>query len=158
VSATHLGKLSYDAAIRALDVQERGVEQLRARTGTLLAASSLTASFLGAQAIQRSRGSLGTLDAFALVSLAASMLLCINVLLPKTGLVFSLSAPRMYESLFEVADDDRELYRRLIYWLEDYWQSNQARVQRLGRYYSGAAFALLLQLMFWAWALMSTIV
>jgi hypothetical protein len=64
----------------------------------------------------------------------------------------------MYESLFEVADDDRELHRRLIYWLEDYWQSNQARVEKLGRYYFGAALALLLQLMFWAWALVSTIV
>jgi hypothetical protein len=158
VSATHLGELSYDAAIRALDLQERGVEQLRARTGTLLAASSLTASFLGAQAIQHSRGSLGTLDVFALISLAVSMLLCISVLLPKSGFVFSLSAPKMYESLFDVADDDRELHRRLIYWLEDYWQTNQARVRRLGRCYSGAAFALLLQLMFWAWALVSTIV
>jgi hypothetical protein len=94
-----------------------------ARTnGTLLAASSLTASFLGAQAIRRSRESLGTLEIFALISLAASMLLCINVLLPKSGFVFSLSAPRMYESLFEVANDACELHRRLIYWLEDYWQ------------------------------------
>jgi hypothetical protein len=32
-----LAELSYNAAVRALDLQERGVEQLRARTGTLLA-------------------------------------------------------------------------------------------------------------------------
>jgi hypothetical protein len=62
-----LAEMSYDTAIRALDFQERDVEQLRGRTGTLLAASSLTASFLGAQTIQRGSG-LGTLGAFALVS------------------------------------------------------------------------------------------
>ena len=49
VSPGILSELSYDAAVRALDLQERAVEQLRARTGTLLAASSLTASFLGVQ-------------------------------------------------------------------------------------------------------------
>lgn len=53
-----LAELSYDAAVRALDVQERGVEQLRARTGLLLAASSLTASFLevGEDAVHRRHG------------------------------------------------------------------------------------------------------
>jgi len=151
-----LAELSYDAAIRALDLQERGVEQLRARTGTLLAASSLTASFLGAQTIQHS-SDLDVLDVFALISLACSVLLCIYVLLPKSGFVFSLNAPTMYESLFEVANDEREVYRRLVYWLESYWQSNQAKIDRLGRYYFGAAVILLLQLVFWSWALADTI-
>ncbi len=130
-----LAGLSYDAAIRALDLQERGVEQLRARTGTLLAASSLTASFLGAQTIQHT-GGLGTLGALALVSLAASIVLCVYVLLPKRGFVFSLSAPRMYEALFEVAEDEEEVRRRLIYWLEEYWNANQAKIDDLGRYFS----------------------
>jgi hypothetical protein len=156
MSTSALAELSYDAAIRGLDLQERGIEQLRARTGTLLAASSLTASFLGAETIQHSRG-LGVLDVLALVSLAGSMFLCIYVLLPKSGFVFSVSAPEMYESLFEVADDEHELRRRLIYWLEDYWQSNQAKIDTLGRYYFGAALMLLLQLVFWSWALADTI-
>lgn len=56
MSTRILAELSCEAAVRALDVQERAIEQLRQRTGTLLAASSLTASFLGAQAIQRAHG------------------------------------------------------------------------------------------------------
>ena len=51
--SSSLAQLSYNAALRALDGQERGLEELRARTGTLLAAASLVASFLGAQTIQR---------------------------------------------------------------------------------------------------------
>lgn len=48
MSRSVLSELAYETALRALDIQERGVEQLRARAGVLLAASSVTASFLGA--------------------------------------------------------------------------------------------------------------
>jgi hypothetical protein len=84
---------------------------------------------------------------------ACSILLCIYVLLPKSGFVFSLNAVTMYESLFEVADDEHEVRRRLVYWLEAYWQANQVKIENLGRYYLGAAAALMLQLVFWSWAL-----
>jgi hypothetical protein len=45
-------KLAYEAALRGLDKQEGLLEELRTRTGVLLAASSLAASFLGQQAFQ----------------------------------------------------------------------------------------------------------
>lgn len=45
MSASVLVELSYDAGVRALDLQERAVEQLRARTGILLAAPVIS-SFL----------------------------------------------------------------------------------------------------------------
>src|SRR5207237_5438687 len=128
----------------------------RARTGTLLAASSLTASFLGAQAIAHTIG-LGVLGGLALVSLAASIGLCVYVLLPKEGFIFSLNAPHVYEQLFAVRDDDEEVHRRLAYWLHEFWQANQIRIDELGRYYLGAAVALGFQLVFWSWALASNI-
>jgi hypothetical protein len=42
-----LAELAYDASLRRLDKQEQLLEELRARTGLLLAAASLAASFLG---------------------------------------------------------------------------------------------------------------
>ncbi|HJU25738.1 MAG TPA: hypothetical protein VJ722_03585 [Rhodanobacteraceae bacterium] len=156
MSASSLAELSYEAAVRALDIQERGIEQLRARAGTLLAASSLTASFLGAQAIQHGNG-LGSFGALGLVSLACSIVLCIYVLLPKRGFVFSVNAPTMYELLFDIADNPVEMRRRLVYWLEEYWQANQAKIDHLDRYYLGAAIALMLQLVFWSSALADSI-
>jgi hypothetical protein len=125
--STVLAELSYDAGVRALDLQERAVEQLRARTGTLLAASSLIASFLGAQTIAH-RSGLGVLGGLALVSLVASIGLSVYILLPKKEFTFSLSAPQMYEQLFAVRDDEEEVRRRLVYWLEVYWQANQDRI------------------------------
>ena len=155
MSIAPLAELSYQAAIRSLDLQERGVEQLRARTGTLLAASSLTASFLGAQAIQRN--GIGPLGVLALVSLAASVALCIYVLLPKSDLVFDIEPSRMYESLLYTATDESDIRRRLIYWLDSFWQANQGTIDALGRYYVAAAIALLLQLAFWSSALAASI-
>jgi hypothetical protein len=116
----------------------------------------LTASFLGAQAISHSSG-LGALGGLALVSLAASIGLCVYVLLPKKEFIFSLNAPQVYEQLYEVRDDEEEVRRRLAYWLEEFWQTNQGKIDELGRYYLGAAVALGAQLVFWSWSLASNI-
>ncbi len=152
-----LTELSYAAGVRALDLQERAIDQLRARTGILLAATSLTASFLGAQTVQHANG-LGTLGGLALVSLVASVGLCTYVLLPKQGFVFSLNAREMYETLFEFEEDEEEeVRRRLIYWPEEYRQHNQRKIDGLGSYFFAAAVTLLLQLIFWSWALAATI-
>lgn len=149
-------ELSYDAAVRTLDLQERAVEQLRSRTGTLLAASPLTASFLGAETIQH-QGGLDTLVVLALVALAVSIVSCVYVLLPTEGLVFSISAPATYEALYEFDDDDDEVRRRLVYWLEEYWRANNGIIEDLGRWFAAAALALTLQLLLWCVALARTI-
>lgn len=151
-----LAELAYEAALRALELQERAVEQLRSRTGTLLAASSLTASFLGALAIQHGSG-FGALDTLALLAMVASICLCVYVLLPKKNFVFSLNARGLYEQLYGFRDDPAELRRRLAYWLEEFWQANQTKVDLLGRYYLAATTALVVQLILWAAALGATI-
>ena len=46
-----LAQLAYDASLRSLDKQEELVAEIRSRTGVLLAASSLAASFLGEPAL-----------------------------------------------------------------------------------------------------------
>jgi hypothetical protein len=73
------------------------------------------------------------------------------------GLVFEISPSRIYESLFDVADETPEIHRRLAYWLEDFWHVNQVKIDILGRYYFAAAIALMLQLAFWSWALADSI-
>ena len=49
-----LEQLSYDLALRTLAQQERVLEELRARTGVLLTATAVVASFLGGRALQTS--------------------------------------------------------------------------------------------------------
>lgn len=105
-----LEKLVYESALRALDKQERLVEELRARAGIVLAASSLAVSFLGG----RSLGGAGS-EALALLSVVCFLVsvgAAIYLLLPKAGLVLAVPAAGVIDGLFAYRDDPAELYRR----------------------------------------------
>lgn len=143
-----LEKTSYDLAVRALNQQEQALTELRARTGTLLTASSLIASFLGAQAI--TRHGLADWVVLALMAFGVSVALSIYVLLPKDGLIFALDAPETYEALYEVRDDETEMHRRLAYWVQTFRERNHPTVQRLTRTFEAAGVALLLEIGFLA--------
>jgi hypothetical protein len=105
----------------------------------LLAASSLAASFLGEPALVEGTfaSAFAALAAFG-VSVGASL----YVLLPKGDLVFSLKGSRIYERLFEFADDESEVYRRLAYDLERFWDGNNAKLKRLRLWFQTAVLGL----------------
>jgi len=73
-----LERLAYDAALRALDKQEALLDELRGRTGILLAASALAASFLGDSAVREPNVLLAAvaLGAFVL-TIAASVFILV---------------------------------------------------------------------------------
>jgi hypothetical protein len=104
-----LEQTTYELALRALAQQEQALTEIRSRTGTLLTASSLIASFLGAEAI--GRNGLNAWVALALIAFGASVVLSVYILLPKDGLIFALDAPETYEALFDVRDDEEEVAR-----------------------------------------------
>jgi hypothetical protein len=135
-----LEKLAYDSALRALDKQERLVEELRARAGIVLAASSLAASFLGG----RGFGGPGpvVLAVVALLSFVASVSATAFVLLPRPDLRFSLSAAEVIENLMEFRDNRGRLFGCAAAVLDRIWERNDAVVYRLGRSLSFAAAAL----------------
>jgi hypothetical protein len=126
--------------------QERVLDELRARTGTLLAASALAASFLGSRAVD---GETGVFTALAVTAFASSVIAGTYVLLPKPGLVFALRGSVLYESEFQDAVDLNETHRRLAYWLERFYDQNQNDVERLFRFFRGATLAVLLQVILW---------
>jgi hypothetical protein len=152
-----LSELSYAEGIRGLEVQERTVDQLRARTGLLLAASSLSASFLGSETIQRQHTGLSLPSVLALIALVVSIGLCVYLLVGKKGFVFSLNPAEMYEALFEYREDENEMQRRLAYWTHGFWEANDDKLKVLWRWFTGAAAALILQLVFWSWSLAASI-
>jgi len=146
-----MAKLEHEAhriAAQALGQQEQALTELRARTGTLLTAASLIASFLGGQALLREGLSLWIV--LALVAFGVSVVLCIYVLLPKDGLIFALDAPEAYGALYEVRDDNDEVDRRLAYWLQSFREENHPTVKRLTSAFEFAGFALLAEIGFLA--------
>jgi hypothetical protein len=123
-------RLAYEAAQRALDKQERLVEELRSRTGVLLAAAALAASFLGREAFREDirRGFAVIAIAAFLASIAAS----VYILLPKKGkFVFSLVGAGLYEGLYAHRENLPEVYRRLAYDLDRFWDLNDVELQKL---------------------------
>lgn len=138
-------KLAYEAALRSLDKQEGLLEEMRARTGVLLAASSLAASFLGQQAFRNPtpRGlAIVALGAFVM-SIAASVF----ILLPKKNLIFAEAGAGLYEGLYAVRNDMAEVYRRLAYELDRFWDSNDERITSLVRAYTVATGALVIEIL-----------
>lgn len=142
----------YDIAVRALGQQEQTLNELRARTATLLTASSLIASFLGAQAVARSGFSVWVV--LALAAFGISVGLSIYALLPKRGVIFALNAAKVYSALVELRDDEIEWQRQIAYWLQTFRQGNHATVRRVTRVFEVAAFALLAEIGFLALALL----
>jgi hypothetical protein len=137
-----LASVAFDAATRALDKQERVLEELRSRTGLLLAASSLAVAFLGRPALDGSR------DAFAALALAAfatSIGASVYVLIPKSTFFFALSGRYVFENLYEFRDDMPEVHRRLAYDMQRFWDSNDHVMTRLLFAFRIATAALVLE-------------
>jgi hypothetical protein len=124
---TDLATIAFEAATRALDKQERVLEELRSRTGVLLAASSLAAAFLGRPALDDARDVLAVI---ALLAFATSIAASVYVLLPKSTFYFALSGQYVFENLYAYRDDTAEIYRRLVYDMQRFWDTNDVVMRR----------------------------
>jgi hypothetical protein len=58
----------------------------------------------------------------------------VYVLLPKTGkFVFAMVGAGLYEGLYDLKHDLGEVYRRLAYDLDRFWDDNDVELQKLFR-------------------------
>jgi hypothetical protein len=137
-----LEKLAYEEALRGLDRQEALLKELRARTGALLATSSLAASFLGQQAFQNPRP--GLFAVVALIAFVAATGTCAFILHPKEDLLFPPQGIVFYE-MIHAATEMGDVYRQLAYGLESCWVSNARGIRGLTRAFTFATTAFLLQ-------------
>jgi hypothetical protein len=139
---TGLEQIAYDNAIRALDKQEKVLEELRARTGVLLAAASLAASLLRSGALDHPHPI--ALLVVALTAFAVVLAACLFVLMPRS-FVFALEGPAVYERLYELRDDPAEIHRRLAYHLQRFWETNDVRMAPVKRAFRTAATGLVIE-------------
>ncbi len=150
-----LQSLAYETSLAALRAQEEELNRLRTHTGTLLAAGSLAASFLGAQTL--SRPGTGPWSTLAIVAFVLSILPCVYLLVPKRGLVFSLSGPVLYEEFSETGQTLDDVHAAVAVWLQTYHEANQKKIDSLNRYFVAASGALVAEIVLFALALQATI-
>ena len=143
-----LEQLAFDLALRTLAQQERVLEEVRARTGVLLTATAVVASFLGGRALQSS-GSVWLTLPGALAAIA-SIVLSVYVLLPKQTLNFALHGSAVYEHFQAEGAPLRDAHRTLAYWSKAAWDGNQTTIDRLIGFFRWACGFLVVSIVVWS--------
>jgi len=141
-----LADLALDLSRHALGQQESSLNELRNRTGTLLAASSIATSFLGARSLDDGLGALGWL---ALAAFLSSTLSAAFVLFPRQSFIFALRGSTLFEEEFDDPGGVAETSRRLAYWIESYRDDNSLLMDRLFIAFRLAAAALVVEVILW---------
>jgi hypothetical protein len=146
-----LEEITYEAGRSALADQESLVAGVRQRTGTLLAAHALVASFLGATAVRD-----GGLDALGWAAVAALVLglLVAAVLLAPWRLKFAVDARELYDELYWQAAS--EAPNETLGWLaaagygyQDLREQNAKRVRHMSWLSGALGVLMILQTLLW---------
>lgn len=131
-----LQQLAYENSAEALRGQERLLGDLRTRTGTLLTAASLVASFLGARAIDLE--GLSALNVVGGLFYLATIAISVYILAPTPGFEFAIRGSEAFEYFVSQGADDDEAHRTLSYWIDERHADNKRRLDRLILMFSAA--------------------
>jgi hypothetical protein len=150
-----LEEITYEAGRSALADQEGLVAGVRQRTGTLLAAHALVASFLGATTV-RAQG-LHALGWVALVALVLG-LVAAAILLAPWHLKFAVDASELYDELYEQAltESDADTLGWLAaagYGYQKLREENASKVRRMSWLSGALGVLMVVQTLAWLAAL-----
>jgi hypothetical protein len=145
--ASDVHELGFDLSLRSLTQQEAALNELRGRTGTLLAASSLVASFLGGRAVAAAGHGWLTVAGFA--AFGASLVASGYVLWPKPGLIFALRGSVLDSTESDDAGGLPETHRRLAAWIEQFIDANATIIDQLFWGYRIATVAVFAEVALW---------
>jgi hypothetical protein len=123
------------------------LSDLRTRAGTLLAAASISGSFLGVK-----HGTLDTITVLALIAYFVNVGAVIYTLLPHE-LVTEFRGTVLLQIADDVRATDDEAYETTVGWIEDHRAGNARVLDRLTRWYVVAAGALGVEVVLWIVAL-----
>lgn len=153
-------ELAYEASRHAIEDQADVLERLQSRAGTLLAATAVVTSFLGAQAFARAGArtkGLPSLHVLSYTSGAIALFVCVALLtlaaLLPYGVRFSVSAAKMFEVIDERADSDpvggKEALRAIAFQYEALYEANRRPIRVLLWCFRGATLCLIGEVFLW---------
>jgi hypothetical protein len=149
--ATRLEEIAYEAGRDALADQEALVAGVRQRTGTLLAAHALVASFLGATTIRETG-----LEVWGWIALGALVLglVAAAALLAPWNLKFAVDAEQLYDELYDQAASEADA--GTLGWLaaagygyQALREENAARVRWMSRISGALGVLMVVQTLAW---------
>jgi hypothetical protein len=144
--AKSIEEFSYELTSAALGEQERALSALRARSGTVIAAASISGSFLGTKV---SHDTLDTWAVLALIAFALCLATGIWVLLPHK-LVFAFRGEALLAtSDLRGVDDMAEAYRAAGIWVERYLATNAEEIASLSDWFAVSCISLAAEVILW---------
>lgn len=150
--ASSIEEFSYQLTAAALAEQERALNALRTRAGTVVAAASISGSFLGAKVTQ---GSLDVWAVLALISFVLCLASAIWVLLPHR-LVFAFRGDALLaESDHQGVQDVTEAYRAAGIWIEPHLDTNADKIGDLSDWFTVSCALLAAEVILWTVSLAS---
>jgi hypothetical protein len=146
-------RLAYEESVRSLQLQSSSLDDLRSRTGILVSALALSASFLGARSLDL-YGFTGWNWA-ALVAFGVAGGACLGILWPRGKWRFASNAKTIIEDVekgeFPDVDAMYTFYAKSNQ--EDWEENSKDRLRWLFWCFRIAVLALILQVVFWLAAL-----
>jgi hypothetical protein len=149
--ATTISELTYDLSLRGLAQQEASLNELRSRTGVLLAATAIAIALLGGRSLDD--GARTALDLVGVALAVGSFLLSVFVLAPKPRYVATPDAAAIHEYLKQQVAEVEEAMEGLVYSNREAWEENQTIVDGLFRAYRWACLLLVGAVVLWSTAL-----
>jgi tetrahydromethanopterin S-methyltransferase subunit B len=147
--------LIFDEMRRSLDQQQRVLDELRSRTGTLVSSAGVATAFLGGVVLGEPHRPLGTAIATAVAILAFVALtsLCLAVLLPKEGWIFRSRTDILLQDYANANTSMDDMLRELSTYMEGHFQKNGIAIGKLQDRFSWASVGLGIEIVSWLAAL-----
>jgi hypothetical protein len=144
--ASTIEELSYSLTADALAEQERAVTSLRTRAGTVVAAASISGSFLGARS---GHTSLDLWAVLALVTFVLCLASAIWILLPHK-MVFAFRGDALLAQSDKLGVDDvAEAYRAAGLWIEPDLNANGDKLGSLSTWFTVSCVLLAAEVILW---------
>jgi hypothetical protein len=141
-------KLAYDESIRGLNLQSTAVDELRSRTGVLIAAATVASAFLGSAALARHPASYWA-NILGLLAFIAVIGLSLGVLWPSEDWEFVYDPEVLDEDYFVREVEVTEMCRAMSLGNAGSHHENQGKLNGRFKLFRLASIALLLDILLW---------
>jgi len=141
-------QLAYDESVRGLDIQSSSIDELRSRTGVLLAAASIASAFLGATALKHHHV-LYWVSVVAIILFVAAIFFCLSVLWPSEDWEFAYNARTLDTEYFAKDVDASEMCRAMALGNADSRKVNGEKLKRRFTPFRCACVALVANIIMW---------
>ena len=146
--ATSISQLAYGLSLRSLTEQESALNELRSRTGVLLAATAIAIALFGRSSLET--GSRNIADLVGVGFALVSFLLSVFVVAPKHSFAFVVDAAAAHETFTAEGVSTEDAHVALVYWNREVWEANQAVIDTLFRAFWWACVALVAAVGLWS--------